>query len=208
MDLGFPKKLFRRVIEIERQGLFNRFWELMGPSSGSSLLEIGGPTEGFSNMAGRFNTVVVANIGSRGWKYETVANYVLLQANACQLPFPDGAFDYVFSNATLEHIPKENWSAVAREVQRVATKGFFVATPNFWFPFEPHYLLPGFQWVPEGVKRFLLFRLGLKLGHLSKQNYEVISLPRKSQLSRAFNCSSVDGWGALIPRHLFAWAKY
>jgi hypothetical protein len=72
MALGFPKESFRRLVTIERQGLFNHFWDVMHPSSGDSLLEIGGPTHGFSDIAGRFRTVTLANIAPRGWIYEQV----------------------------------------------------------------------------------------------------------------------------------------
>lgn len=200
-----PKRLFARMVEHERRRLFGHFFSMVDIDDHTTLLEIGGPTEGFSEVASRFQKVVVVNQSPRDWQYDGSVNSYLVRADARRLPFPDGAFDYVFSNATVEHIPRKDWSIVAAEIRRVAAKGIFVSTPNFWFPFEPHYLLPGFQWLPEAAKRFLLFPLGLHLGWMSKENYEVITLPRRRQLARAFGMP-VHGWGAIIPRHWVVWS--
>jgi hypothetical protein len=50
---------------------------------------------------------------------------------------------------------------MADEVQRVGRR-YFVQTPNRYFPIEPHFLFPGFQFLPEAAQVFLLshFRLG------------------------------------------------
>ena len=66
----------------------------------------------------------------------------MVVADARNLPFRANVFDYIFSNATLEHIPKNDWKKVASEVMRVSFQGFFIVTPNYWFLFEPHYLMP------------------------------------------------------------------
>jgi hypothetical protein len=46
-------------------------------------------------------------------------------------------------------------------VQRVGQR-FFIQTPNYYFPIEPHFLFPGFQFLPLGVKIKLIqnFDLG------------------------------------------------
>jgi hypothetical protein len=46
---------------------------------------------------------------------------------------------------------------MAREVQRVA-KAHWVQTPNFWFPMEPHFHVPGWQWMPTGLRASLVKR--------------------------------------------------
>lgn len=75
--------------------------------------------------------------------------------------FRDSEFDVVFSNSVIEHL--REWPAQQRmavEIQRVG-KRFFVQTPNRWFPIEPHFLLPGFQFLPVSVRVALVRRFAL-----------------------------------------------
>jgi len=80
--------------------------------------------------------------------------------DGCALPFRDKAFDIVYSNAVIEHLPGSDYvERFAAEVQRVG-KGWFVTTPNLWYPIEPHYHLPFVQLLPEISQRRLVKRLG------------------------------------------------
>jgi len=75
--------------------------------------------------------------------------------------FADGAFDVAFSNSVIEHVggPSEQ-RRMAREVMRVGRR-YFVQTPNWSFPLEPHFLFPGFQFFPLALKVFLIQRFSL-----------------------------------------------
>jgi len=75
--------------------------------------------------------------------------------------FRDREFDLVFSNSVIEHVGTfEDQQAMAREVRRVG-KGFFVQTPNRYFPIEPHFLFPLFQFLPRSWRIFLVRRFSL-----------------------------------------------
>jgi 2-polyprenyl-3-methyl-5-hydroxy-6-metoxy-1,4-benzoquinol methylase len=61
-------------------------------------------------------------------------------ATATSIPFEDGAFDAALMLEVIEHIPKSEREASARECMRVLKKGapLIVATPNRLFPFDEH----------------------------------------------------------------------
>ncbi|MEI9814157.1 MAG: class I SAM-dependent methyltransferase [Acidobacteriota bacterium] len=75
--------------------------------------------------------------------------------------FGDKSFDLGFSNSLLEHVGAfEDQRRTASEIRRVC-RGYFVQTPNFYFPIEPHFLFfPGWQFLPTGVRTDLLKRRG------------------------------------------------
>ncbi|MGH7728891.1 MAG: class I SAM-dependent methyltransferase [Vulcanimicrobiaceae bacterium] len=76
--------------------------------------------------------------------------------------FGDGAVDVVYSNSVIEHVGAfADQRRMAEEIRRVG-KRYFVQTPNMDFPIEPHFLFPGFQFMPLELRTFLhrRFRLG------------------------------------------------
>ena len=78
--------------------------------------------------------------------------------DGCALPFPNGSFDLVFSNSVIEHLGSEaSQRAFATEVERVG-RGFWVQTPNRWFPVETHLLTPLVHWLPRSWQRWLVPR--------------------------------------------------
>ena len=85
-------------------------------------------------------------------------------ADACDLSGTlDGAFDLAHSNSTLEHVGEwSNMAAFAANLRRLAPS-YYVQTPYFWFPIEPHFLALGFHWAPEVVRVRALMRR--RFGH-------------------------------------------
>lgn len=103
-----------------------------------------------------------------------------VQADATvHLPFEDGAFDLAYSSSVIEHIAPADRAAFAAELQRVG-RGFYVQTPAYSFPVEPHALLPFAHWLPRGARR-RYWRLG------AAGDWEDISLLRRRELAALFD---------------------
>jgi SAM-dependent methyltransferase len=102
-----------------------------------------------------------------------------VQADAAQrLPFDDGAFDLAYSSSVVEHVDPARRAAFAAEVKRVA-RGWFVQTPAWSFPIEPHALLPFAHWLPQALRR-PYWRLG------ATGSWEDIRLLRRAELAQLF----------------------
>jgi hypothetical protein len=75
--------------------------------------------------------------------------------------FESGQFDIVFSNSVIEHVGDySDQRKMANEVMRVG-KRYFVQTPYFYFPIEPHFAFPFFQFFPIWFRVWLLCHFSL-----------------------------------------------
>jgi SAM-dependent methyltransferase len=106
------------------------------------------------------------------------------------LPFADGEFDLVYSSSVIEHVPTERRAAFAAELRRVG-RGWFVQTPAFSFPIEPHSLLPAAHWLPPRLRR-AYWRLG------AAGEWEEIALLRRPQIEALFGPARPERLGPLV----------
>ena len=90
--------------------------------------------------------------------------------------FENKEFDIVFSNSVIEHVGSyDEQLQMANEVMRVG-KRYFVQTPNLYFPIEPHFVFPLFQFLPLELRVWLItrFNLGWKKKLTDKQRAKEI----------------------------------
>lgn len=139
---------------------FEFFKELVAPLPRPlSIIDIGG-TPRFWELCGWANRhdvqITIINLKT------SVCNHSNIQikvGDATSLTdYPDQSFDIAFSNSVIEHLfTYEKQASMAREVQRVG-RAYWVQTPNYWFPMEPHFQIPGWQWLPMTVRVAIIRR--------------------------------------------------
>ncbi|CAN5514793.1 hypothetical protein BH20ACT17_BH20ACT17_18160 [soil metagenome] len=114
-----------------------------------------------------------------------------VRADATQgLPFADGEFDLAYCSSVIEHVPRELRAAFARELRRVA-RGWYVQTPAYSFPVEPHALLPAAHWLPVALRR-PYWRLGVA------GDWEEIALLRRAEMAALFGDPVAERVGPLV----------
>jgi hypothetical protein len=127
------------------------------------ILDIGG-TERYWDIAG-------ATLADRDVRIDLVniepmtvrsSRFRALTGDATDLSqLPDMSYDIVHSNSVIEHVG--NWAqmaAMAHNVRRLAPS-YFVQTPNYWFPLEPHFRTPFFHFLPEQLRYRLIMQTSL-----------------------------------------------
>lgn len=91
--------------------------------------------------------------------------FVAHAGDACDLQnLDDNSFDLVHSNSVIEHVGSwEQMSEMARNVRRLAP-AYYLQTPNFWFPIEPHFRVPFFHCLPEQLRYRILMHFNCGFG--------------------------------------------
>jgi len=162
------------------------FFRLMRPETTDTLMDLGGGVgPDFWELRNFFREVLIVDINEAHIKSIREGNkWTCLVGDGCHLPLKDRAVDFAFSNAVIEHLAKHKRELFAQEIRRVARKGYFVATPNYWFPYEPHYKMPLWQYLPDALKRYLSAKVSI--GHYQKGSYLRIPLLNARELRRYF----------------------
>jgi len=95
-------------------------------------------------------------------------HFIYREGDACNLSdIADNSYDIAHSNSVIEHVG--DWSKMkmyAEEIARVSNI-YYVQTPNYWFPVEPHCMTPLFHWLPKPMRIWLV--MTFNLGHWQKR---------------------------------------
>jgi len=127
------------------------------------ILDLGGTPAAWQSAPRRPEHVVAVNLDRRHHSTKDVRCVV---ADACALPSALRAerFDLVFSSSLLEHVGGHaRRRQFATTVHEMADH-HWIQTPYRYFPIEPHWVFPGFQFLPFSVRVAVSQRW--KLGHV------------------------------------------
>lgn len=140
----------------------------------------------------RIHLVNVEDPGSPGGLFTSAAG------DGRRLDLADDSFDLVHANSVIEHVGTwRDMAAFAGEVSRLAP-AYFVQTPAFAFPIEPHYGLPFIHWLAPQLRAELLRRTRLgrwdrtpDAGEATRVIEDSILLTR-AQLARLFPDAAIE----------------
>lgn len=151
------------------------------------VLDLGGTYEYWKAMEFRYFDrvdITLANV-LKTKVPEDAKNVRGIIADATNLrDIADQSFDLVYSNSCIEHVGKEpEWEKMAREIKRTGSH-FFLQTPNRYFPIEPHFLFPLFQFFPLRLRAFFIHHFQLGFWPRGKTWEQALSIADEIKLLR------------------------
>ena len=167
-NVAAPNSLPARIARHQRRKMFGAFIAFARPGAMDTILEIGVTSDRGYDHSNYFEAwyrdkerVTAVGIDDASFLAKVYPGVRFVRADGRELPFADGAFDYVHSSAVLEHVgDRQRQTGFLREAWRVSRKGVFITTPNRWFPVEFHTVLPLLHWLPPRHYRAVLRGVG------------------------------------------------
>jgi SAM-dependent methyltransferase len=170
---GWRTRLASPLASRTRAKRHEQFFHLTRITRDSRIVDLGSGPLGLRAFAPELDVTGVDRLP----KPEYPGPFVQADVTA-RLPFEDGEFDLAYSSSLIEHLAPAERGAFAAEVRRVAG-GWFVQTPAFSFPIEPHALLPFAHWLPPRARRGY-WRLGVA------GDWEDVALLRRREMADLF----------------------
>lgn len=120
------------------------------------VVDLGGTAEAWRRAPVRPARVTVVNLFEPGESDESwivpVTGDACAAREALERAGHPQRYDLVFSNSLIEHVGGHAQRAfLAAEVRELAPR-HWVQTPYRYFPVEPHWLFPGLQFLPMGLR--------------------------------------------------------
>jgi hypothetical protein len=129
---ALPKPV--RILDV---GGTNRYWEQRGLAGDERI------------------AVTTLNLEAEEPRFE---NITPIAGDATDLAEHAGAYDVAFSNSVIEHLGTFDRQRQMAEEMRAVADALWVQTPNHWFPIEPHFYFPGWQWLPRQARYRMIQR--------------------------------------------------
>ncbi len=142
--------------------LQNKIETLIREKGNIKILDIGGELSYWQHLGWKHEncTIYLLNLNMDDNNTQT-SNFHFIKGSALDLPYQSGDFDLIYSNSVIEHVGSiEGQKKFAEEVNRVCPK-YIIQTPSFWFPLEPHSLIPFFQFIPHQLRAYLIMKFDI-----------------------------------------------
>lgn len=201
-----PASLAARITQRQRRLMYAAFLALLAPEPGDSVVDVGvsrdRSLDGSNYLEEWYpdkSRLTAVGVDDAAFLAVQHPGLTFLRADGRALPFADGAFDFAFSSAVIEHVgSRAQQTDLLKELWRVARKGVFATTPNRWFPIETHTILPLLHWLPPDLFRAALRRSGRRF-FAEEQNLNLLSRRDLAACAQAagiarFRVESVKLW--------------
>jgi hypothetical protein len=116
------------------------------------VLDLGGVAAMWQGMPVLPEQVVLMN--EQSYPVPAGGVFKALVGDACDPPksILGERFDLVFSNSVIEHVGGHHRRLRFAETIHALDCDHWIQTPNRYFPIEPHWMFPGFQFLPTRAK--------------------------------------------------------
>lgn len=213
--LGHPydPSSFIGRLRAERWSLLNEHFPALADMS---VIDLGGSTSAWEAAPVRPKTLTVLNIAEQ--PNQTIAagraaavrttgggTIEIVQGDACtaDVLLRGRRFDLAHSNSLIEHVGgADRRTRLASAITTLADH-HWVQTPNRYFPIEPHWWLPGFQFLPDGLAASLTrhVEVGPRSGR-GMGRTEALALVRSVELLSAGDLRALFPESSLIRERL------
>lgn len=195
---GTKRKSFPAMMRTRRFKIINSLIEEVFAKKGScSILDIGG-TEYYWKLNSEFIkknasrlTITVTNLDAGEVNFEDNRIFRFKVGDATRPELYEGEFDVIHSNSVIEHVG--NWANIRAMASNIisAKLPYYLQTPNYWFPVEPHFRTIGFQYLPLDTRAKMLLKKkrGFRVARTyeeAMEEVESINLLTASQMQRLF----------------------
>ncbi|MGO4706732.1 methyltransferase domain-containing protein [Microvirga sp. 2MCAF38] len=167
-NLASAGSLSVRVAARVRRRMFLTFMESLRPRADATLLDVGATSDTSYESSNYLEAlyphkdkITACGVDDASHLEIAYPGVKFVHADGLNMPFADRSFDFVHSSAVLEHVGSaDNQARFIFECARVAKSGFFLTTPNRWFPIDYHTQFPLLHWLPKHWHRAVLTKLG------------------------------------------------
>lgn len=128
-----------------------------------SILDIGGTYSYWKLMGGEKDetrNITLLNLQQSPIP-ENAVGFSQIEGDIRNININWSEYDVVFSNSVIEHLG--SYTAMSEFADRICSSGvpYYIQTPSFWFPLEPHCHLPFFQFLPRLVRAWMIWNFSI-----------------------------------------------
>ena len=188
-----------------------RFYEIFNIRPDTKVLDVGGGLLNWTFVPYRPKLTILNILPPSPAEISLDVEWIIGDARC--MPFKDKSFDVVFSNSVIEHVGNyDDQKMCAEEIRRVG-KCYFVQTPNFYFPVEPHLITPFVHWLPRKIaKKFIKLTLSYLISRdesLPKRYFEEVRLLTPKEMKQLFPDAIIEFERWLgIPKSIYTIKNY